>query len=553
MALLDVVVQHPVVAAATVILIATVVASIRARSIGNYPDLPWVGRKTNSFGATTVANFSSPKKTREWLEEGYYKYTKHGKSFLMPNISGKPLIIVPNDRLQAYNDQPEDVLSAWQAHYDTLACKYTFTDSDLVRIRFHEHVLTTHMPRKLKDILPTSYDELSVTMQEILGTDTANWKEVNIMKMMTKIACRVSNRTLVGLPLCRDQALLDDCVHFAEDAIRCIIVNMLLPTLLEPIMNLVALPNWYHYFKVRKMIAPVIEKRIADIEAEASHPHTKHDIPDDYITWHIRTARAEGKLWALDISWTVRCLLALEFATIHTTLITGSNAILDIFSSKTDIQASLREEAERVFGESSNNTTHISAENEKGIWSKQNLAKLLRTDSALRESMRIGDFASLNARKVVHPNGMYDPVENFTAPYGSSVAVLAYNRHHDPDVYSDPNTFDPYRFSRPREEFAAAAEREGEKLEGKAREEWLRLQNYSMTSVGKDNMAFGMGRHACPGRFFAQQELKLLVAFLVMHYDVEPLPERPQNINMGGSGAPPSNATIKVRRRVAKA
>ncbi|KAF2208098.1 hypothetical protein CERZMDRAFT_3816, partial [Cercospora zeae-maydis SCOH1-5] len=520
MALLEAAVQHPVVSAAVVMLLATIVVSIRARSIKDYPDLPWVGRESNSWWATTMANFSSVKKTREWLEEGYYKYSKHGKSFLMPHISGKPLIIVPNDRLQAYNDQPEDVLSAWQAHYDVLACKYTFTDPDLVRIRFHEHVLTTHMPRKLKDILPTSYDELSLTMEEILGTDSSNWKEVNVMKMMTTIACRVSNRTLVGLPLCRNQALLDDCVHFTHDAIRCIIVNTLLPTLLEPLMNLVALPNWYHYFKVRNIIAPIIQQRIADIEAEASsNPDTKLDIPDDYITWHIRTARAEAKPWALDISWTVRCLLALEFATIHTTLITGSNAILDIFSSQTDIQSSLREEAERV--------QQQQQQQQQPIWSKQSLAKLLRTDSCLRESMRIGDFASLNARKVVHPHGMHDAVENFTAPHNSSVAVLSYSRHHDPDIYSNPNTYDPYRFS----------------------QEWLRLQNLSMTSVGKDNMAFGMGRHACPGRFFAQQELKLLVAFLVMHYDVRQLEERPKNLNMGGSGAPPSSATIWVRRR----
>lgn len=446
-------------------------------------------------------------------------------------MSGRPHIIVPNDRLAMYNDQPEDVLSAWKAHYDALACAYTFTDPEIVKIRFHEHVLTTNMPRKLKDILPTSFDELSVTMDEILGHDTVNWKEIKVLPMMTKIACRVSNRTLIGLPLCRDQKLLDTMVSFAEAAIRCIIANNLLPTLFEPLMNVVALPNWYHYLKARKAMKPVIEERLADIHEKDTNPDSKLEIPDDYITWHIRTARAEGKPWALDISWTVRCLLALEFATIHTTLITGSNAILDVFAAERDVQNQLREEAERVF-----------AANDE-IWSKPSLNKLVRIDSALRESMRVGDFSSSAARKVVAKEGMYDAVEGFTAPYDSTVAILSWNRHHDPEVYSKPDEFDAFRFSRPREEY------EARQIAEKGREEWLNLQNLSMTSVGKDNLSWGMGRHSCPGRFFAQQELKLLLSYLVMHYEVEQLAARPANVGVGGSGMPPATSTIRVRRR----
>ena len=445
----------------------------------------------------------------------------------MPSMTGKPQIIVPNDRLQMYNDMPEDVLSAWKAHYDGLACKYTFTDPDLVKIRFHEHVLTTNMPRKLKDILPTSVDELSVTMDEILGHDTQNWKEVKVLPMMTKIACRVSNRTLIGLPLCRDQKLLDTMVSFAEAAIRCIIWNSLIPTLFEPLMNLVAIPNWIHYLAARKALKPIIEQRLLDIEEKDSNPKSTLEIPDDYITWHIRTARAENKPWALDISWTVRCLLALEFATIHTTLITGSNAILDVFSSSKEVQTQLREEAERVY-----------ASNDQ-IWSKQSLNKLVRSDSALRESMRVGNFSSLTARKVVAKEGMYDSIEGFTAPFDSTVAILSWNRHHDPEVYSNPDEFDAFRFSRPREAFSDSEDRE----------QWLKLQNLSMTSVGKDNLAFGMGRHSCPGRFFAQQELKLLLSYLVMNYEVEQLEERPENVGIGGSGMPPGSSMIRVRRR----
>jgi len=61
--------------------------------------------------------------------------------------------------------------------------------------------------------------------------------------------------------------------------------------------------------------------------------------------------------------------------------------------------------------------------------------------------------------------------------------------------------------------------------------------------------AFGHGRHACPGRFFAATEMKLLLAYIIMNYDIKPLATRPQKKLIAGSIIPPLKATISVRRR----
>jgi hypothetical protein len=52
-----------------------------------------------------------------------------------------------------------------------------------------------------------------------------------------------------------------------------------------------------------------------------------------------------------------------------------------------------------------------------------------------------------------------------------------------------------------------------------------------------------------PGRFFASHVLKLMVAYIVMNYDVEPIPVRPLNSELVGSVVPSRTATLKVRRR----
>jgi cytochrome P450 len=68
-------------------------------------------------------------------------------------------------------------------------------------------------------------------------------------------------------------------------------------------------------------------------------------------------------------------------------------------------------------------------------------------------------------------------------------------------------------------------------------------------STSADYLSFGHGRHACPGRFFAANELKLLLAYMVLNYDIEPLEKRPDGKWVGTVCLPDMKATIKVRRR----
>lgn len=55
-------------------------------------------------------------------------------------------------------------------------------------------------------------------------------------------------------------------------------------------------------------------------------------------------------------------------------------------------------------------------------------------------------------------------------------------------------------------------------------------------------------RHACPGRFFAIQMLKLMLGHVLVNYEFEPLAERPEFSSFGDLTMPPSTK-VKVRRR----
>lgn len=68
-----------------------------------------------------------------------------------------------------------------------------------------------------------------------------------------------------------------------------------------------------------------------------------------------------------------------------------------------------------------------------------------------------------------------------------------------------------------------------------------------MVTTSDIHLAFGHGRHACPGRFFVAHELKLIGAALLLDYDIKAIEERPKAQWMGATIIPPLDACIEIR------
>ncbi|KAJ7185259.1 cytochrome P450 [Mycena filopes] len=185
------------------------------------------------------------------------------------------------------------------------------------------------------------------------------------------------------------------------------------------------------------------------------------------------------------------------------------------------VVAILREEAQRVLAEY------------HGTWTKSALAKLVRLDSAMWESARVsGIGGSALARRVeadlMLPNGLVIPKSNY-------VGVSMDGVHFDEDIYPRAHEYDAFRFSRPREEAEFADS-------PYAPEDLL--------TTSPHFLFFSHGMHACPGRFFAANNLKLILAHLLINYEIQPFSKRPENIPVGDILAVPRTAEMFIRRRV---
>lgn len=85
----------------------------------------------------------------------------------------------------------------------------------------------------------------------------------------------------------------------------------------------------------------------------------------------------------------------------------------------------------------------------------------------------------------------------------------------DATLYPEPEKFNAHRFVNLR------SSKVEDPINYKNREQ------YQFIAVTKENMSFGYGPHACPGRFFAANEIKLIVARMLLQYDIR-LPEGTQ-------------------------
>lgn len=87
-------------------------------------------------------------------------------------------------------------------------------------------------------------------------------------------------------------------------------------------------------------------------------------------------------------------------------------------------------------------------------------------------------------------------------PKGTMIMAPAAAIATDPDTFPDANTFDGHRYARMREE----------------RKDSASSLVLGMSTI--DSLGFGLGNQACPGRFLAVNNLKLMLAKLLLGWDL---------------------------------
>ncbi|KAK1561457.1 cytochrome P450 [Colletotrichum navitas] len=376
---------------------------------------------------------------------------------------------------------------------------------------FHGHMINavkTKLTPSLSQLNPTILDEVNEAMRlELPQSD--RWTEINISPKLFRVIAMISGRIFVGPELCRDERYLDAAINYTIDIGTAAYGVTQVPEFLRPFIA-----RWLPTTKS-------FHQRIADAEAvfrplisarKEAAKEPNYQAPNDLLQWMID---GKGKYSNPDVATLTKGQLAATFAAIHTTTLSALNALYWL-AAKPEMAVMLRDDIQQALLESGGLFTSLAL---------QNMGKL---DSFLKESMRMNPISAASVQRkttktVKLPNGQ-------TIPKGRFVGVSLVGLNSDPDIFPDPHVFDPLRFYKLREAKDPQAH---------------------LVSVSPTNLAFGFGRHACPGRFFAANEIKMIVANLVLNYDVclpDGVTERYKNLVQGLTFIPDPEKTIMMRK-----
>ncbi|KAI9769616.1 MAG: hypothetical protein M1839_003618 [Geoglossum umbratile] len=478
----------------------------RLFSQASLPDgLPWIGAEGTAFSRARAVLLSVVK-TRQFLEEGYYKvyisfpvshpkqkntgltesqYSKQNKPYVLPNLLTGPEVIIPMSQLRWLLEQPESTLSQNEVNRQFLEADYTMLHPNIIRDTVHEHVIRRELTGQVGALTGDMVEEIEFALEQNWGVDTKEWKEVPVYDTIADVIRRISNRVLVGLPLCRNKDYLASSGSFSRNVVITAGMINMLPRFLRPILGPVI--TWYdklHYLNCARYIVPMIEQRIEQLAKNEKSPSLCYKEPNDYIQWALSHS---SKHW--DPNERTPCMISkrlavLSFAAIQSSVISLTNTLFDLASSPfaEGFLGDLRKEVEQEL------------DRENGTWTKRCLARMIHVDSTLRESMRLCGFVCRGVMKmVVAPEGVTLP-DGTHLPCGTKVGVTSYAIHHDEATYTGAYIYDAFRFSRPSKD-AAKVKCITTNSSPTSHDDSI-TKMLSLVTTSDKFMAFSHGRHA---------------------------------------------------------
>ncbi|KAI2633997.1 cytochrome P450 [Xylaria nigripes] len=371
-----------------------------------------------------------------------------------------------------------------------------------VTVKVVKTQLTKHLSKLTK---PVSL-EASFALHNLLG-ESSEWREVNAAHTCVRFVSSLSSRIFLGEELCRNKLWLEATSQYTENVMDAVKKLRLFPKFSRPFVHWF-LPECRQIRRVlneaRSIIQVVIDRRRAEKIAAAKEGRPIH-CPNDAIEWGeaSKTENYDPAVFQINLS----------LAAIHTTS-DLLNKTMQYLVQRPELIDALRREIVKVL-------------DEYGL-TKRVLVDLKLMDSVLKETQRLIPLKMTTMHRMALADVTLS--DGTVIRKGSQCAVRSTKRF-DANVYDNPNEFDGKRFLNMRNEPSKA-------------------HKAHLVSIGMESLGFGYGEHACPGRFFAANEIKIAMIHMLLKYDWKPAPDYVQRvIELGFDVRADPTARIMVRKR----
>ncbi|TDZ14040.1 Cytochrome P450 monooygenase 1 [Colletotrichum spinosum] len=400
-------------------------------------------------------------------------------------------------------------------------------------------VVRRHLTNCPDEVTASVSEECLAALQDVL-TESTDWHEINLREHVLQVVARMSSHVFLGSEGARNKAWLKITMDYTTNAYIAAMLLRLWPEALRPFVHWV-MPQCRTLRKqvaeARQIVTNIIDRRRQQ-KAAAEAENRPQPVFNDVIEWFAQDEKEEGS----DYDPVVGQLILMQ-AAIHTTTDLLTQAMLDI-ALNPDISDPLRREvAESV---------------RQNGWSKSSLAEMHLVDAAVKESQRLKPIARSKDPPFLRgciettdpipplPASMHrlvlDDVQlsDGTLVPKHAIIGISVDQMWSANLYENPDVWNPHRFLRTSRTGAAAAAADS--------------KDASLTSSSPEHLAWGYGKHACAGRFFVAQEVKVALSHLLLHYEWKLAPSsgktKPLEIGLTLAADPMAKVMVRKNPRV---
>jgi len=463
--------------------------------------------KRDSAPTTTTIFHIAKKRIRAWaylfngpgiVRHGFHE--SNGGPFEVLAPDARMIFVSSPKHIKELDNAPDTVLSLNGAAKHMLQPLYTMNGFNWFDrrgvegvgfVRTLRNLLTNNLPQLLPDLGILTRTRWAQLLSEKPvndhGTITAS-----VYPMMMNLVVLLNARSLFGEDLIKNDKFMTSALGYVEETLVNAEIVKLLPKFLAPIVGSVLSRCLNSHKTFFSSLIPATEERIKEKELK----NIDHTVPkrSDCIQWIIETAPKQSP-WSA--SRVIYELMAIWFGSVHILSTTIVYVVQDLCLHPEYIEP-LRRELE---------TSYMEFER-----TGQGLPLL---DSFIKESARLTPVESMSVRRcALQPFALSDGTQLGVGEWACAPSGAI---NTSPEYYPAPDTFSGFRFVDPT---LLPTEHTSQKLAETSEATSIKQPKPSkLTDVDYTYLMWGIGRMACPGRYYATAFMKVVVAQLILNYD----------------------------------
>ncbi|KAK5991519.1 Cytochrome P450 monooxygenase ascG [Cladobotryum mycophilum] len=474
----------------------------------------------------------------------YFNLSKKPKLNLpVVGVEGAPITkkeLLEGARKDEVRNLPESVVSFTKEHQRNFFAQYTGIGDhrpemiQAIRIDLTRHIAST---------IPDLQDEVRFGFDKEFG-DCKEWTPFPLYGKVLRLIALLNGRIFVGRPLSREEEWIQSTISYTIDCVKARNAIRDYPAWKRPwVTN--SLPEikklTSHRTRGAEMLTPIMNAQLTkDSVKRKLHNEESGDQEGNFIEWLLKytpeNLRNDPENLALN-------QMVLSFAAIHTSGMATTHAILDLATRREYIEP-LREEIKQI------STADGMDIDENGYirLKKESYNKLRKLDSFMKESQRFNPPIYTSGTRICTSDLTLST--GHTLPKGTRICFASFAVHTDPKTTTYSPEYNPAGYTHP-DEFDGLRFYNLRNMEGKE-------TRHQFSTSNAESLVFGYGNHTCPGRFFASNEIKVILAELLMNWDfrlkddveLKGGPEkRPRNFEVDLVITPNPMALLEFKRR----